>query len=339
MSLLDAGSVAAGLGFDEELDRWAAGLGTIDPVPGALQLPARPVAAAQLARLGVAEEDAVEPLESLSSLQSEPELRWLLERCRHRVLARLGRDAPAGERWPQLPAELGAAGRSFYVHLYLAVMPETLAWHRRHDLPEAVSWATLADLGRHMAIHRRMYGRTGVDEPWWMMLHLRGELLECGRLQFDRHRIGPSHEIWFPDEEAQALGPGFRIGDPALGIHIPETGPLTSQSCEASLRQARSLFDRCFPDANRRIATCTSWLLDDQLAAYLAPGSNILGFQRLFELVDGHEDDDEEILTFVFRRPGAALGDLPQDTALERAVVEHLAAGRHWRLRTGWLRL
>ena len=67
MSLLDAGSVAAGLGFDEELDRWAAGLGTIDPVPGALQLPARPVAAAQLARLGVAEEDAVEPLESLSS--------------------------------------------------------------------------------------------------------------------------------------------------------------------------------------------------------------------------------------------------------------------------------
>jgi hypothetical protein len=33
------------------------------------------------------------------------------------------------------------------------------------------------------------------------------------------------------------------------------------------------------------------------------------------------------------------LNALPQRTTLERAVVEHLCRGRHWRMRTGWLQL
>ncbi|HLN04676.1 MAG TPA: acyltransferase domain-containing protein [Acidimicrobiales bacterium] len=339
MSTLDSDSVAARLGFDEQLSTWARGLGMIEPVPGDLELPSCPAAAAVLGRLGVAGEDAVEPLASLPSARADPEIWWLLGRCRGRVLTGLGQMAPP-EWWPQLPAHLGAAGRSFYVHLYLAMLPETLAWHRRHGVPETVSWATLADLGRHMAIHRRIYGSTGVDAPWWMMLHLRGELLECGRLQYDRHLIGLPHEIaWYGEAGALALGTGFRIGDPALGIHIPEAGPLSPDACDASLHQARSLFGRCFPEANRRIATCTSWLLDDQLQHYLDPDTNILRFQRRFELVEGSFDDDEGILGFVFRRSGSGLDRLPQTTALERGVVAHLRAGGHWRVRTGWLLL
>jgi hypothetical protein len=30
---------------------------------------------------------------------------------------------------------------------------------------------------------------------------------------------------------------------------------------------------------------------------------------------------------------------LPRDTRLQRAVVDHLRAGKHWRLRTGWFEL
>jgi hypothetical protein len=46
------------------------------------------------------------------------------------------------------------------------------------------------------------------------------------------------------------------------------------------------------------------------------------------------------ILHFVFgsERP-KELNPLPQRSTPERAVVEHLRRGRHWRMRTGWLQL
>ncbi|MGH3097980.1 MAG: hypothetical protein ACRDMV_18510 [Streptosporangiales bacterium] len=45
------------------------------------------------------------------------------------------------------------------------------------------------------------------------------------------------------------------------------------------------------------------------------------------------------MLEFVFRRTDQPIDQLPQSSTLERAVVAHLRAGRHWRVRTGWLTL
>ena len=82
-------------------------------------------------------------------------------------------------------------------------------------------------------------------------------------------------------------------------------------------------------------------MLDDQLADWLAPESNILRFQRRFELVPGSIVNDEGILRVMFRVPDplGQLDSLPQRTRLERAVVSHLKAGGHWRSRSGWVDL
>src|SRR5271166_1229112 len=201
MQALDADAVVSGLGLDDELGAWVSELGQGDPIPAKMSLPEHDAGREMLARLNVADEDAAEPLATLDAVRAAPELWWLLERCHHRVLSHLGQVPRPRECWPQLPAHLGASGRSFYVHVYLSVLPDTLAWHRRMAVPEPVSWATLADLGRHMAIQRRLHGTTGVDEPWWMMLHLRGELFECGRLQYDRHLLGqPSEVAWYAEQ-------------------------------------------------------------------------------------------------------------------------------------------
>jgi hypothetical protein len=93
-----------------------------------------------------------------------------------------------------------------------------------------------------------------------------------------------------------------------------------------------------------QVAICTSWLLDDQLASYLEPDSNIIRFQRRFSLLPDGGDGDKDMLMFVFRRApaslsAASLNELPQRTSLERAVVAHLEGGHHWKVRTGWLEL
>ena len=125
----------------------------------------------------------------------------------------------------------------------------------------------------------------------------------------------------------------------ALGIHIPETGSLSPEACDDSIQRARAFFARHFSEEEYRLATCGSWLLDPQLADYLPETSNIIRFQRRFQIMPVSWDGDRDMFRYVFGRPTIQLDGLPQETALQRAIVQHLRSGRHWVGRSGWFRL
>ena len=302
---MDAPSVVERLGLPPE---WSRRLG--GPAPASVRLPAPVV----LDRLAVAPDDAAEIRAGWPSGEWPEELHWLLRRVVALVRADLG-----GTDWlvpgPWLPRERGPAFRHFYVYVYLALLEDVLAYHARHGVPEPVSWTTLADVGRNLAIDRRMNGEGWPVMLQWLTLHVRGALYELGRLQFHR---APGRE---------------------LRLHIPRSGPLTPEACDASFRLARAFFPRHFPSEPYAAVACGSWLLDPTLAEYLPPESNIVRFQRRFELVPGGKDAGEDILRFVFGTLTTPLDRLPTRTALQRAVVTHLRAGGHWQNRTGVLAL
>ena len=75
--------------------------------------------------------------------------------------------------------------------------------------------------------------------------------------------------------------------------------------------------------------------MDDQLLDYLDADTNIVRFQRRFDLVPGARDDDAAPFKFVFHRQLAELDQIEPRTRLEHAILNHLAAGKHWRTRTG----
>lgn len=332
-----AARVARGLGLGDEHAGWLAELEQVG-TPPATALPGAREAAELLTRLGCSRDSIADTVATLPHPARDPERWWLLERCHARLVRDIGNPDVGRGSWPKLPESLGLEGSCFYLHLYLATLPAALSWHREHLVPEDVSWATLADLGRHVEIHRAATGTTGVDEPWWMTLHLRCILFELGRLQYTAFRlgIGPEHPApWYDDATAGELGEGFRPGDPALGIHIPAGSPLAPAACEESMRRARDFFDAVLPVGTRRLATCSSWLLDDQLAGLLSPGSNIVAFQRSFVLVPGW-GDGAGAMTFVFRHASGPLEHLPARTSLQRAVLAHLQEGGRLRWRTGW---
>ncbi len=279
-------------------------------------LPAASDAPAILARLAVPPDDAAEIIAGWpepGSPQWTPELRWLLDRSTALVRADLG-----GYGWlppgPELPRDRGPAWRHLYVYAYLALLDVTMAYHRDHGIPDAVSWTTLADLGRNLAIDRRMRGEGWPVMQSWLTLHTRGSLYELGRLQ--HHRAGAT-----------------------IDLHIPDSGPLSPEAIDASLDQARAFFPRHFPDEHYTAFACGSWLLDPQLAEYLPEDSNIIRFQRRFELEPYEQpeglDADVEVLRFVFRTLSTPLDALPRRTVLQRAIIDHLAAGGHWQWRRG----
>jgi hypothetical protein len=241
-----------------------------------------------------------------------------------------GRTPDLAELFAAAPAE--QAG-TFPVYVFVAAVPHTLARHRERGIPAEVSRRTLADLGRHMAVHRRRHGTTGLLSRRWLVRHFRGELYQLGRLQFERARHGQRTSAVIA-----AAGLDVAPGTPCLNLHIPDFhGPLTPSACDRSLAWAREFFARHFPEERPVAALCHSWLLDPQLKRYLPADSNIVRFQDRFRTArEDTEPSDTEPVQFVFGDPDLPVAELPRRTAVERAVGDHLRAGGHWYIGHGW---
>ena len=97
-------------------------------------------------------------------LVADPEAMTLLRRCVARFVRGMGE---IGKGWepPAFPESTGALGRTFHVFVFVAALPYVRAYHRQRGVPADVSRRTLADLGRHMAVHRRRAGTSGLLAP------------------------------------------------------------------------------------------------------------------------------------------------------------------------------
>lgn len=282
-----------------------------------------------LARLGVAEVDRSEIIATRPSLNRQPPLWWLLDRCHSLLVNRMGTGG-ALDPWPALPRELGPAARYLYVWVFLSTVADVRRYHLQRGIPDDLSWRVLSTLGVQMANYRAIYGEGGLHTQDWLTFHFRGAVYSLGGLHFERQRI------WFDAERQPGVSEAPRRGDHALGLHIPE-GSLSPDMVEDALRRARGFFARHFPDEGHRFATCVSWLLDEQLQEYLSPDSNILKFQRRFHLIPpSGSNDNSTMVEFLFKRPLSDLDALPSTTTLQRAVIGHIRGGRTWMFRTGW---
>jgi len=309
--------VERALRLGADLAPWLDALDKAEPPKCPFALPPRDEAVDQLARLGVTEPDLVELLQAIPNAEAAPEWWWLLERAHQQILTDIGH-WNISPTLPVLPAHLGSLGRCFWIYVFQSTTEAVHRYHLEHNVPADISWHTLADLGLHVARYRRRNGVCGLDSLHWLGLHWRGELYRLGRLQFN---------------------PYVEAGAPVLGVHIAAGAPLDPAACDESFAAAPPFFDSHFPEHASKLVTCTSWLLDEQLADYLPASSNIVRFQRRFAVLPEMREHDDEFVRWVFDRVPASLDELTPSTRLERAIVKHLSDGGHWYLRSGRLEL
>lgn len=296
-------------GLGAEAGSWLDELASVTLRSGPARLPEDAALPELLRRLRVPTADDAGIAASIATARGG-DVAWVVDRCRQLLVDGMGRDDPITP-WPRF------ADPYFYVAVYLAAVPDVRAFHRDRGISDELSWAGMGDLGQQIWVHRRIFGHGGLHAHDWEKLPFRGLLYWLGRLQFNlaRHSDGRAY----------------------LGVHIPDTGPLDPAECDASFEQAREFFRRHFPDWPVEEMVCNSWLLDPQLAEYLPETSNIMRFQRRFTLQPGGWGGDDSVVEFVFRKLNASVDELPQRTTLERAIVAHLRAGRHWNVVSGRL--
>ncbi|MEU6355598.1 acyltransferase domain-containing protein [Streptomyces sp. NPDC047072] len=288
-----------------------------------------------LVELAVPHEDVNELVRVGRRVTDDPELRRFLEHSVEELVRHIGTIGDPIDL-PELDWPAGALQRCFPVYVFVAALPHVRAYHRSRGIPADVSRRSLADLGRNMAVHRRRYGRTGVQTVGWLTNHFRGALYQLGRLQFERTTYGPWHR-----RTLVAAGLDLAPGTPCLSLHIPDfLGPMSPAACERSLALAVDFFARYFAEEAHGTVLCHSWLLDSQLKEHLPADSNIVRFQERFRLAPQDlEPADTEPVQFVFGDPELPVEGLPRRTVVERAVGDHLRAGGHWYIGHGWFSL
>ena len=116
-------------------------------------------------------------------------------------------------------------------------------------------------------------------------------------------------------------------GDPVLEVHIAAGGGMTPERCKESMRQALDFFPRYFPERPFVGFTCTSWILNPDLAEFYRPSSNMVLWQRELYLFPWSSHGKAGLFS-LFGEDEIDLATAPRDTSLRRAVLDHLAAGR-----------
>lgn len=202
--------------------------------------------------------------------------------------------------------------KQFFLYLFVKLAADARVAYQVRGISDEVYFETFSDLRIWSEECKLKYGVYGIEEYMWLQEHVRLALFRLGRLQFQPLAL---------DRELVLDGRRFAKGQIVLNVHIPAGEPLDPQMAEASYEQARAFFRGVPP-----VFVCHSWLLYPGLREVLEPDSNIMRFQRMFDIHDVDETSrqaEERIFGELQGDPSA----YEARTGLQRRARDYLAAG------------
>lgn len=256
------------------------------------------------------------------ALLATPGDRAAVTRARTLLRSRLG-------TFPADPPTLDVDGEVWLRALAAEALP-VVEWYRAHQIGTDVVADTLADVGHHIALHRRGTGRFGLDAGPWLTAHFGGTLFRLGRLQFLLRR----------PRLREPRPPGHERDRWLLDVHIPASGPMLPGAVARGFERAADFFPRHFPEQQASVAVCHSWLLDPYLAQHLPEDANLVAFQEIWTPYGKPDPAPTDPLWFLFHtRDLDRVPELSRATTLQRVVLERIDGGGTWQRGRGYREL
>lgn len=168
----------------------------------------------------------------------------------------------------------------------------------------------------------RKHGVYGLEELWWLGQSVKLKLFRLERLQFEPILIR---------QDMKGQKQVIKMGTKALNVHIPAGEPLRMEECQKSFEKAKEFFG-----GEYQIYVCDSWLLSPHLKELLPETSNILQFQRLFEVTETYyryPQAEQRIFGEVLEDKG----QYPENTSLQRKAKEYVLSGKDLGIGIGFL--
>ena len=253
--------------------------------------------------------------------------------------------------------------RRTYLALALSQVPAAQERHRCEGISEAMSRATLSDIGiwvRHFQVQLGLVGITA-EILDWAQRYLRGGLVRIGGLQFDlrpfggpirihQHRASGAYAMeWLASgervdprtgrctgERSEAKDNAFEVVlEPStyvLDMHIPAGTRVGLTDFAHALADGRAHFAAKHPET-RPVGACgEAWLLDPQLCEFMPRLTGVRALQGACMLYPSTLQEEKTIRRlFGPDITRAMLPSLPRDSfgILHRAVIDYLAEPTH----------
>ena len=209
--------------------------------------------------------------------------------------------------------------------LLVSCMPELRRRYAEAELGDELFWAMMMDAKYKLMECHTVKGQWGTFVAPWFDWHYKMKRFALGRLQFEER-------VWDLEQPIEKAGIVVNPGETVINMHIPSAGPLTEELRMDAYRRAYEFFADCYRDG-KLVLVCHSWLLDPVYQTFLPETSNIVGFQKDFDIVAVKKEDNFGDAWRVFGAEGdkpvnqSNAGELPGNTSMQRAFAGFLAAG------------
>ncbi|NBH32925.1 hypothetical protein D3Z58_05045 [Clostridiaceae bacterium] len=178
--------------------------------------------------------------------------------------------------------------------------------YQEKHIPKIVYIESMKCFTRFIEECKRKNGRMFFDRGWWTYRQLSMKIFRIGELEYELKEYE---------------------GEGVIGIHVPSDANLSKEAVDSSLKQANLFFHTYYGSYPYKKYTCNSWLLSPALKPLLSEKSNILSFQKRFEIIQ-EEKVDREYIEWLFQVPSNTDNEsLPAETSLQKRVKELLLNG------------
>lgn len=110
-------------------------------------------------------------------------------------------------------------------------------------------------------------------------------------------------------------------------IHIPAGGRLSDETVDSSLAEAREAMPKIFTDYDIRAIVCQTWFLDTQLREILPPESNMIKFQKRFDLVMAADNKNHSLFDHIFNVKPTSLEKLVPKNNFQEIMFKRALKG------------
>lgn len=162
---------------------------------------------------------------------------------------------------------------------------------------------------RFLQEHKKTYGNYVFTWAWWFPRQLALQEFRIGELEYE----------FVPFDEKR------------IYIHIPSDACLEPPAIQTSFDRFRNFLKKHFPDWTSVGWYCESWMLSPVLTDLLPAHSNLLHFQKLFDLIS-IDYESMAVLDWVFPGEKPEFENLSEKTTLQRNLKQFLISGKKF----GW---
>lgn len=173
---------------------------------------------------------------------------------------------------------------------------DAYAIYKSKGISDDIYFATMKCYSRFIDETYNTTNKLCFDRFWWTGRQAGCHLFRIGELEYEMKHID---------------------GDIVIGIHIPSDADFSPHSVDTSLESAKNFFAKYYPGLKNCEYRCHSWILDNQLKNMLGENSNIISFQKRFEIFDKGEKDTG-FIEWLFGSKSTDYVTLPENTSLQK---------------------